>query len=128
MDGRDGRMDGWTDGRMDGWTDGTDGTDGTDTQTNGRDGRTELGWTDGTDSQRWVCGERSLPPELLLLFFMVYLREFGHTTIIIAADQREVGNLVRTRAPKSTHAVNFAQMLRFPTLLSEYRPRCKTFH
>ena len=40
-----------------------------------------------------------------------------HTTVIIAADQREVGNLVRIRAPKSTDAANFAEMLRFLTLL-----------
>ena len=51
-----------------------------------------------------------------------------HTTVIIAADQREVGNLVRIRAPKSTGAVKIAEMLRFPRLLSSYRSRCKVFH
>ena len=42
-----------------------------------------------------------------------------HTTVIRAADQREVGNLVRIRAPKSTDAANFAEMLRFQHF---YRP------
>ena len=36
-----------------------------------------------------------------------------HTTVIRAADQREVGNLVRNRAPKSTDAANFAEMFCF---------------
>ena len=51
-----------------------------------------------------------------------------HTTVIRAADQREVGNLARTRAPKSTDVDNFALMLRFPTLLSDSRFRRKVFH
>ena len=51
-----------------------------------------------------------------------------HTTVIRAADQREVGNLVRIRAPKSTDAANFAEMLRFPTLLLGARSRYKVFH
>ena len=33
-----------------------------------------------------------------------------HTTVIRAADQREVGNLVRTRALKSTGIINVAEM------------------
>ena len=41
-----------------------------------------------------------------------------HTTVIRAADQREVGNLVRNRAPKTTDAGKFAEMLCFPTNLS----------
>ena len=44
-----------------------------------------------------------------------------HTTVIRAADQREVGNLVRNRAPKSTDVGKFAEMLRFPALLSNAR-------
>ena len=40
-----------------------------------------------------------------------------HTTVIRASDQREVGKLVRNRAPKSADAGNFAEMLCFPTLL-----------
>ena len=51
-----------------------------------------------------------------------------HTTVIRAADQREVGNLVGISAPKSTGAGNFAEMLRFPTLLSAPRFRYKVFH
>ena len=51
-----------------------------------------------------------------------------HTTVIRAANQREVGNLVRIRAPKSTDAVNLAEMLRFPTLLLQARSRYKVFH
>ena len=51
-----------------------------------------------------------------------------HTTVIRAADQREVGNLVRHRAPKSTGVKIFVEMLCFPTLLSEYRFQYKVFH
>ena len=43
-----------------------------------------------------------------------------HTTAIRAADQREVGNLARIRAPKSTDAANVAEMLRFPAFLTSY--------
>ena len=50
-----------------------------------------------------------------------------HTTVIRAADQREVGNLVRIRAPKSTDAANFAEMLRFPTFLLAYLSRHTRF-
>ena len=50
-----------------------------------------------------------------------------HTAVIIAADQREVGNLVRTRAPKSTDVINFLEMLRFPTLRLAYRFQYKFF-
>ena len=51
-----------------------------------------------------------------------------HTTVIRAADLREVGNLVRIRASKIAGVTNFAEMLRFPRLLSAYVFRCKVFH
>ena len=51
-----------------------------------------------------------------------------HTTVIRAADLREARNLVRNRAPKSTHAANFAEMFCFPTNLSAYAGPYKVFH
>ena len=51
-----------------------------------------------------------------------------HTTVIRAADQREVGNLVRNRAPKTTGGIKFAEMLCFPTNLLARRSRYKVFH
>ena len=72
---------------------------------------------------------RNPDPERNFVFFLSFEGVWAvHTTVIRAADQREVGNLVRIRAPKSTDAGNFAEMLRFPTLLSETRFRCKVFH
>ena len=50
-----------------------------------------------------------------------------HTTVIRAADQRDVGNLARIRAHKSIGTGNFAEMLRFPTLLLVPVFRCKVF-
>ena len=51
-----------------------------------------------------------------------------HTTVIRAADQREVGNVVRNRAPKTPDGPNFAEMLRFPTLESKMVGQYKVFH
>ena len=68
---------------------------------------------------------KRFPPSFPNLFEGVWA---VHTTVIRAADQREVGNLVRNRAPKSTGAGNFAKMLRFPTLLSENLGQYKVFH
>ena len=51
-----------------------------------------------------------------------------HTTVIRAADQREVGNVVRNRAPKKPDVANFAEMVCFPRDLSESVFRYKVFH
>ena len=50
------------------------------------------------------------------------------TTVIRAADQREVGNVVRNRAPKTPDAPNFAEMLRFPTRELKTVGQYKVFH
>ena len=50
-----------------------------------------------------------------------------HTTVIRAADLREVGNMVRNRAPKTTDVKNDAKMFCSPTLLSENRFQCNVF-